>query len=683
MTLKITHKHSTTAGTPPAAGDIDVGELAINAADVELYTKDTSGAVQAVNSYFTQSGTGATRRLIESKLQDVVSVKDFGAVGDGVTDDTAAIQSAITAVLAGNRALHFPSGTYSVNPDKQLGPILQFTYSGALRLTGDNATISNKSFSRPSADQGDIVFRASDGATTTLTVDAADQDTTITVADATGIVAGQLIRLDSADQPISERNYGKHSVMKVALVTGNVITLSDPLNWWFTAAETTVKTFDYASCTMRGISYTVNVPPSTDPFDVDQMGAKIGFTFLQDSEYSDATVLCPALNDGRAILFASNYNVYNRDLIIKNGSYSIQYTKTRNILVERVQASDCRHPLDPAEWCFNVIVKNLHGTNTQNALQCHPCFDVNFIDCTDQNDYQTGGMGLRCLGGSYVNCTIVAPVSTYPGSGVSLKSEYNDIRLNYNRLYKDTTALGGRASASGSYAMYVENCKFYDIYADVGQSSSKGLSVLSVDEDTTTVSSLNRATRLQQVRSARETILIDTPLDVSTFADEGSGTFVSSETFVVDPRAIPSLGFYPNTKFRAVMYENSSTSGPNSIKIPVKIIDPFDYGRRRGQLDMWLRVYTSRGLVTARYQGSYRQPVTSDIQLNNRYIDSTDGIATAEITNIACNFISQGASNYYNGDYFYTFDVEANCNTPGTAAIYSVEVTVLDTKVRS
>jgi hypothetical protein len=31
MTLKITHKHGTTAGTPPAAGDIDVGELAINA----------------------------------------------------------------------------------------------------------------------------------------------------------------------------------------------------------------------------------------------------------------------------------------------------------------------------------------------------------------------------------------------------------------------------------------------------------------------------------------------------------------------------------------------------------------------------------------------------------------------------------------------------------------------------
>ena len=42
---------------------------------------------------FIQAGTGAVQRTVESKLQDVVSVKDFGAVGDGVADDTAAFNA--------------------------------------------------------------------------------------------------------------------------------------------------------------------------------------------------------------------------------------------------------------------------------------------------------------------------------------------------------------------------------------------------------------------------------------------------------------------------------------------------------------------------------------------------------------------------------------------------------------
>ena len=49
------------------------------------------------------------------KYRDMLNVRDFGAKGDGSTDDTAAIQAAIDyAVAAGRRSVYFPAGTYIV-----------------------------------------------------------------------------------------------------------------------------------------------------------------------------------------------------------------------------------------------------------------------------------------------------------------------------------------------------------------------------------------------------------------------------------------------------------------------------------------------------------------------------------------------------------------------------------------
>lgn len=65
---------------------------------------------------FTQEGVGAVERTLADRGREWVSVKDFGAVGDGVADDTAAIQAAIDTVEdAGGGTVTFPAGTYIVN----------------------------------------------------------------------------------------------------------------------------------------------------------------------------------------------------------------------------------------------------------------------------------------------------------------------------------------------------------------------------------------------------------------------------------------------------------------------------------------------------------------------------------------------------------------------------------------
>lgn len=65
---------------------------------------------------FVASGAGAVARTVQGKLRDFISVKDFGAVGDGVTDDYPAFQAAIESLSASDSyvggMILIPSGTY-------------------------------------------------------------------------------------------------------------------------------------------------------------------------------------------------------------------------------------------------------------------------------------------------------------------------------------------------------------------------------------------------------------------------------------------------------------------------------------------------------------------------------------------------------------------------------------------
>jgi hypothetical protein len=57
--------------------------------------------------------TGSTTaRALKDRFADVVNVKDFGAKGDGVTDDGGEIQAAFDAVPTGGGVVLFPPGTY-------------------------------------------------------------------------------------------------------------------------------------------------------------------------------------------------------------------------------------------------------------------------------------------------------------------------------------------------------------------------------------------------------------------------------------------------------------------------------------------------------------------------------------------------------------------------------------------
>lgn len=104
--------------------------------------RDLSKSSGAAMVGFQQSGVGAVARLAQDKLREVVSVKDFGAVGDGMTDDTAAIQAAINS---GAMSLYVPptqNGYRVTAPLKITSPIT--IYGGGTTPYGANGPYSSR-----------------------------------------------------------------------------------------------------------------------------------------------------------------------------------------------------------------------------------------------------------------------------------------------------------------------------------------------------------------------------------------------------------------------------------------------------------------------------------------------------------------------------------------------------------
>lgn len=92
------------------------------------------------------SGTGAVARDVQAKLAETVSVKDFGAVGDGAADDSTAFANTIAA----GREVYIPAGTYRITP-RTFSNLLSLKIRGAgrdvtkliLTSTGTALTFSN------------------------------------------------------------------------------------------------------------------------------------------------------------------------------------------------------------------------------------------------------------------------------------------------------------------------------------------------------------------------------------------------------------------------------------------------------------------------------------------------------------------------------------------------------------
>lgn len=140
-------------------GNGTVADGAPAVGNTEIVTSGSSAFTTALNhtyqGYLGDSTpvTTSVARTLQKRLDDYVSVKDFGATGDDSTSDVTAIQSAIDELYTdtdkddtrARRVLFFPAGTYRINAALKIPPHAHLVGEGPdktiIRNSGNNAVM--------------------------------------------------------------------------------------------------------------------------------------------------------------------------------------------------------------------------------------------------------------------------------------------------------------------------------------------------------------------------------------------------------------------------------------------------------------------------------------------------------------------------------------------------------------
>src|SRR5574343_531159 len=185
-------------GAVPATIIDAAGDLIVGTGD---NTVDRMATTAFGLARLADADAAAARAALGVEAVGVLFAARFGAVGDGVTDDTDAIQTALDAALAaGGRTVLLDAGTFLIRRPLVLGS----------RVTLAGAGMGVTTITRPA------------GVRSLLTVNASPGNTSVTVAAASGFAVGGSIHLSDTSNWEWASTQGR-----ITDVTGNVVTFTN------------------------------------------------------------------------------------------------------------------------------------------------------------------------------------------------------------------------------------------------------------------------------------------------------------------------------------------------------------------------------------------------------------------------------------------------------------------------
>lgn len=378
--------------------------------------------------------TGAVPRLISDGFGDYVSVKDFGAIGDGSHDDTAAIQAAVN-YKNGFLAIFFPPGTYKVTST------ITFAYDRYYVYGCGRATLINFV---PSAD--DVLFYVEKGDLSS-SVQNTFRDLTFYSSNATYTK----IAFEVIDQS--------------QCVFENLHTTSPH---WYGGTSTFLWVKGRDTTTVKGLNAYANLPLRISPIPGTHSGIFIGLDHWHFSDLYIASPNAPLITidsgtnltnvtfDGYQAWVLGTYGVYWNDTTSSAVSYAVSF---KNVRWEQAVGA--------AGYCYYLS----HNTGLQQLRieNSYATAEANCLYFRRVNNYTIDGL-------YYIGHNVAADIDATCNAGVLSNVRFNAIPATISIV---NNAISGHYWYGGN------------IYSFIGNSGGIGGSVQRINEQASTLSQIH------------------------------------------------------------------------------------------------------------------------------------------------------------------------------------------------